>query len=138
MKNKKSNVANLLEAQWVRGKALPRGNQGTPWNKAPNDHDHPPEKRQRCDVLRTMRDVWESVAAHSPEQGSTRSRDEAEQSHATGRDRTPLLSTRTREHDDAGHAAAEPPLGMLDVQYNLRTQPGRVRCSTCRPGELRG
>ena len=27
---------------------------------------------------------------------------------------------------------------MLDVQYHLRTQPGRVRCSTCRPGELRG
>ena len=26
MKNKKSNVANLLEAQWVRGKALSRGN----------------------------------------------------------------------------------------------------------------
>ena len=26
MKDKKSNVANLLEAQWVRGKALPRGN----------------------------------------------------------------------------------------------------------------
>ena len=29
MKDKKSNVANLLEAQWVRGKALPRGNRGT-------------------------------------------------------------------------------------------------------------
>ena len=71
--------------------------------------------------------------------------DEAEQSNsacvhreATGRDRTHLLSARTREHDDAGHAAAEPPLGMLDVQYNLRTLPGRVRCSTCRPVELRG
>ena len=37
-----------------------------------------------------------------------------------------------------GHAAAEPPLGMLGVQYNLRTQPGRVRCLTCGPGELRG
>ena len=35
-------------------------------------------------------------------------------------------------------AAVEPPLGMLDVQYNLRTQPGRVRCSTCRPVKLRG
>ena len=119
----------------MRGKALPRGNQGTPWKKAPND----------CDAPRTMRDVWETVAAHSPDHGSTGSRDEAEQSHsarvhreATGRDRTPLLSTRTREHDDAGHAAAEPPLGMLDVQYNLRTQSGRVRCSTCRPVELRG
>ena len=28
MKEKRSNVANLLEAQWVRGKALPRGNWG--------------------------------------------------------------------------------------------------------------
>ena len=36
MKHKKSNVANLLDAQWVRGKALPRGNRVTPWNKAPN------------------------------------------------------------------------------------------------------
>ena len=27
---------------------------------------------------------------------------------------------------------------MLDEQYNLRTQPGRVRCSTCRLGEFRG
>ena len=92
-----------------------------------------------------MRDVRESVAAHSLDHGSTGSRDDAKKSHsaclrseATGRDRTPLLSTRTREHDDAGHAAAELPLGMLDVQYNFRTQPGRVRCSTCRPGEIRG
>ena len=73
--------------------------------------DCDPERRQRCDVLRTMRDVWESVAAHSPDHGGTGSRDDAEQSHsacvhreATGRDRTPLLATRTREHDDAGHA----------------------------------
>ena len=57
---------------------------------------------------------------------------------ATGRDRTPLLSTRTRVHDDAGHIVAESPLGMLDVQHYLRTQPGRVRWSTCRPGEFRG
>ena len=42
MKNKKSNVANLLEAQWVRGKASPSGNRGTLWKKAPNDCDHPP------------------------------------------------------------------------------------------------
>ena len=97
--------------------------------------DCDPEGRQRGDVLRTMRDVWESVAAHSPDHGGTGSRDDAEQSHsacvhreATGRDRTPLESTRTREHDDAGHAAAEPLLGMLNVQYNLRIQPGRVRC----------
>ena len=102
-------------------------------------------KEERSDALRTMRDVREPVAAHSLDHGSTGSRDEAEQSHsahvhreATGRDRTPPLSTRTWERDDAGHAATEPPLKMLDVQYNLRTQPGRVRCSTCGPGELRG
>ena len=66
----------------------------------------------------------------------TGSRDEAEQSHsarvhreANGRELTPLMSTRTREHDDAGHTSL---LGVLVEQYNLRTQPGRVRCSTCR------
>ena len=47
MKNKKSNVANLVEAQWVRGKALPRGNRGTPWKKTPNDCDHPPAAIQK-------------------------------------------------------------------------------------------
>ena len=60
--------------------------------------------------------------------------------------RTVLAFTRKRPVDierpfspqGHGHAAAEPLLGMLDVQYNLRTQPGRVRCSTCGPGELRG
>ena len=41
-------------------------------------------------------------------------------------------------HGHGSIAAADPLLGMLDVQYNLRTQSGRVRCSTCRPGELRG
>ena len=44
MKDKKSNVANVLEAQWVRGKALPRG---TWWKKAPNDCDHPPNAIQK-------------------------------------------------------------------------------------------
>ena len=103
------------------------------------------EGRQRCDVMRTMRDLWESVATHSPEHGGTGSRGDSGQSHsacvcreATGRDRTPLLSTWTREHDDAGHTAAESLLGMHDVQYNFRTQHGRVRCSTGRLGELRG
>ena len=48
-----------------------------------------------------------------------------------------FLSTRTLEHDDTGHAVGESSLGMLDEQYYLRTQPGRVRCSTCRPGEFR-
>ena len=61
------------------------------------------ERRQRCDVLRTMRDVRESLAAHSPDHGSTGSRDEAEQSHsacvyseATRRNRTlPFVRTET-------------------------------------------
>ena len=35
-------------------------------------------------------------------------------------------------------ATPQPLLGMLDVQYHLRTQNGQVRCSTCGPGELRG
>ena len=60
--------------------------------------------------------------------------------------RTVLASTGKRPveierpfcHDDASHAAAESLLGMLDVQDYLRTQPGRVRCSTYGPGELRG
>ena len=47
MKNKKSNVANFLEVQWVRGKTSPRGNRGTPWKKAPNDCDHPPTAIQK-------------------------------------------------------------------------------------------
>ena len=90
-----------------------------------------------------MRDVRESVAAHSPDQVARDPETKAEQSHSAcvyreATNRTPLLSTWTREHDDAGHAATEPQLGLFDVQYNLRTQPGRVRCSTCRPGELRG
>ena len=42
MKNKKSSVANLLEAQWVRGKALLRSNRGYPWKNALAECDHPP------------------------------------------------------------------------------------------------
>ena len=103
------------------------------------------ERRQRCDVLGTMRDVWESVATHSLTMAARDPETKLD-------NRSVLASTGKRpveierpfcphghgEHDDAGHAAAEPLLGMLDVQYNLRTQPGRVRCSTCRPGGLRG
>ena len=144
MKDKKSNVPNFLEAQWVRGKALPRDNRGTPWKKAPNDCDHPPNAiqkgGQRCDVLRTMRALRESVGGRIPLTMVARDPEtklNCVYREATGRNRTPLLPARTREHDDAGHAATEPLLGMLDVQYNLRTQPGRVRCSTCRPGEFR-
>ena len=47
MKDKKSNIANLLQAPWLRGKAVPRGNWGTPWKKAPNDCDHPPTAIQK-------------------------------------------------------------------------------------------
>ena len=47
MKNEKSNVANLLEAQGVRGKALPRSNRGTPWKKALAECDHPPNAIQK-------------------------------------------------------------------------------------------
>ena len=146
MKDKKSNVANLLEAQWVRGKALPRGNRGTPWKKAPNDCDHPPTAIQkggnaamyyeRCEMFgNRWQRIPQTIIKRNPDMKldnrtllvSTRKRPvEIER---------PFLSTRAREH---GHAAAEPLLGMLDVQCNLRTQPGRVRCSTCGPGELRG
>ena len=85
------------------------------------------------------------MATHSTGHGGTGSRDDAEQSQSarvcsevTGQDRTTFLPTRTQEHDDAGHAATEPLLGMLDMHYNLRTQPGRMRCTICGPGELRG
>ena len=44
-KSKKGNVANLTEVQCVRGKAVPRGNRGTPWKKAPNGH--PPSAIQK-------------------------------------------------------------------------------------------
>ena len=106
------------------------------------------ERRQRCDVVRTMRDVRESVAAHSPDHGSTGSRDEAEQSHSAGvhreatgsRSNAPFCPHGTREHDDAGHAAAESSLGMLDVQYNTTSglSLDRVRRAPSGPGELRG
>ena len=101
--------------------------------------DRYPMERQHHNALRTMRDVWESAVAHSPDHGGTESKDEAEQSHivcvhteATGRD------CGQKGDDDASHAVAESSLGMLDEQYYPRTQPGRVRCSTCRPGEFRG
>ena len=104
MKDKKSNVANFLEAQWVRGKALPRGSRGV---EEGTERLRPSiecysERRQRCDVLRTMRDVQESVAAHSPDLGGTGPRDETKQWHtacvyreATGRNRTPFVRTDT-------------------------------------------
>ena len=119
------------------------GEEGAERLRSSTDCD--PEGRQHCGVKRTMRDLWESVAAHSPDQGGTGSRDDAEQSHSawvhketTGRDRKTLLSTQTRERDDVGHATVGPLLGMLDMQYKLRTQPGRMRCSTCGLGKLRG
>ena len=76
-----------------------------------------------------MRDVCESEVAHSPDHGGTESRDETEQSHsacvhteATGRDRTPLLSTRTWERRDTvplkvqGAAEGRGPGGLSPVE----------------------
>ena len=48
------------------------------------------------------------------------------------------FSPHGREHDDAGHASAKSLLGMLDVQCDIRAQPGRVHRSPCGPGEIRG
>ena len=48
MKHKKSNVANLLEAQWMRGKALPRGNWRIPWKKAPTAIIHRVRSRREA------------------------------------------------------------------------------------------
>ena len=88
-----------------------------------------------------MRALREPVAAHSSDHGGVGFEDDAKQSHSalvnretTRGDRTSLLSTRTREHDDAGHATAESPLGMLDVQHNIRAH----RCAPSGPGEFRG
>ena len=139
MKDKKSNVANLLEAQWVRGKDLPRGNLGNSVEEGTerlrSSTKCNPEGRQPGDVQRTMRALREQVAAHCLVHGGAGFEDDAKQSHCalvhretTGRDRTSLASTR---------ATAESPLGMLDVQYNIRAQPG-VQRAPSGPGELRG
>ena len=86
----------------MRDKASPTGNQGNSVEEGAerlrSSTECDPEGRQRGDVLRAMRDVWEPVAAHSLDHGSTGSRDEAEQSHGalviretTSRDRTPFF-----------------------------------------------
>ena len=120
-----------------------RVEEGTERLRSPTECD--PEGRQRGDVLRTMRALRESVATHSFDHDGKRLEDDAKQSHSalvhretTGRDRTPILSTRTREHDDAGHATAESFLGMLDVHCKIRAQLGRVRRALSGPEELRG
>ena len=83
---------------------------------------------ERCELC------GESVATHSSDHAGFGG--DVKQSHGalvhretTSRDRTPLLSIRALKHDDAGHATAVSLLGMLDVQYKIRGQPGRVRCS---------
>ena len=111
------------------------------------DCDHPPTSIQKggknVDVLQTMRDVWESVVAHSRgpwwhgnlEMKLKQSHSACVHREATSRDRTPLLSTWTREHDDGGHARSRGLyLECSTCSTNLRTQPGRVRCSTCGTG----
>ena len=62
MKDKKSNVAKILEAQWVRGKALLE--EGAE-RLRPSTECYP-ERRQRCDVQRTMREVWGIGASAFP------------------------------------------------------------------------
>ena len=106
-KDKKSNAANFLEAQWMRGKVLPRGNRGTPWKKAPNDCDHPPTAIQKGGNAVTYYERCELCGNRwyaFPRTFGTEPRDEAEQSHsarvhreATGRDRTHLFV-----HTDTG------------------------------------
>ena len=52
------------------GKALPRGNRGTPWNKAQNDCDHPPNVLQKgCIEMCDNRCQWISLTmvARDPE-----------------------------------------------------------------------
>ena len=106
---------NLAERQPVNSK------EGT--ERLRSSIERNPEERQRGVVLRAMRALREPVAAHSTDHGGSGSEDDTRQSHSalvnretTGRDRTLLLSTRTREHDDAGNTTAESPL----------------ECSTCR------
>ena len=104
MKNKKSNVANLLEAQWVHGKALPRGNRGHPWKKAANDCDYPTSAIQkggnavmfceRCELCGNRGDPGFGDHVRQPHNALVNR-------ETTSRDRTPLLSTRAGEHDDA-------------------------------------
>ena len=112
-----------------------------------------PEGRQRGDVLRAMRALREKVATHSSDHFDAGFGNGAKQpcsalindphgqeqnGETTSRDRTPFLPSRAQEHDNAGFATAESPLGMLDVQYKIRAQPGRVRRAPGGPGELRG
>ena len=87
-----------------------------------------PEGRQRGDVLRAMRALREQVATHSFDHfdagfGDGDPHGQEQNGETASRDRTPFLPSRAREHDNAGFATAESPLGMLDVQYKSRAQP---------------
>ena len=99
------------------------------------------EGRQRCDVLRMCGNRWQRIPLTMVEwDPETKLNNRTVLAFGGKRPvdiERPFVSTRTREHDDAGHAAAESLLGMLDVQYHLRTQPGRVQCSICRRGASR-
>ena len=119
MKDKKSNVANFLEAQWVRGKALPRGNRRTPCKKAPNDCDHPPNAIQkggnavmyyeRCEMCGNR---WQRIpltmVARDPETKLNNRTVLTSTGKRPVKIECSFLPTRTREHDDAGHTATEP------------------------------
>ena len=119
--------------------------------RLPSEGD--PEGRQRGDVLRAMRALREQVATHSFDDFDAGFGDGAKQPRSalindphsqeqdgetTSRDGTAFFPSRARVHDNAGFATAESPLGMLDVQYKNRAQPGRVRRAPGGPGELRG
>ena len=109
----------------------------------PTERD--PEGRQRGDVLRAMPTVWEPLAARPSDHFDAGFGDAAQQPHSvrlnretTSRDPAALLPSRAREHGDAGHAAGESLLGMLDVKGDFRAQSGRVRRASGGPGQLRG
>ena len=91
---------------------------GTPWKKAPNDCDHPPNAVQnggnavtyyeRCEMCGNR---WQRIpltmVARDPETKLNNRTVLASTGKRPVEIERPLLSTRTREHDDAGHAAAE-------------------------------
>ena len=133
MKNKKSNVANFLEVQWVRGKTYserqPRNTVEEGAERLRSSTDRDPEGRQRRDVLRTMRDVWEvggsaiplAAVARDPEVIPNNRTALASAGKRLVEIERPFVSAWKQEHDDAGHTAAESLLGMLDVQDNTNS-----------------
>ena len=125
LNNKKSNVANLLQAQWVRGKALPRGNAVM--------YD------ERCEICGNR---WQRIPMTMV----------ARESKTTLNNRTALASTGKglveieRPFCPNGHGSMMQStprqslyLGMLDVQCDIRTQPGEPqKCGRERDSQWMG